>query len=95
MNTQTMTIGFIGLGRMGTPMVQNLLKAGYLLKVYDIVPEKITALVELGARAADSPADAVIGVEVGVFCISPDRGGFGHNYSSIFSKLLPPGQYLF
>ncbi|MDK1030249.1 MAG: NAD(P)-binding domain-containing protein, partial [Anaerolineae bacterium] len=42
-----MTIGFIGLGRMGSPMAQNLLKAGYSLKVYDIDPEKITALVEL------------------------------------------------
>ncbi len=72
MNTQTMTIGFIGLGRMGTPMVQNLLKAGYSLKVYDIVPENIMSLVELGARAAVSPADAVTGAEVVISMILDD-----------------------
>lgn len=72
MNIQSMTIGFIGLGRMGSPMAQNLLKAGYSLKVYDIDPEKITALVELGARAAVSPADAVTGVEVAISMILDD-----------------------
>ena len=34
-------IGFIGLGNMGKPMVQNLLKAGYQLVVYDIREEAI------------------------------------------------------
>lgn len=29
-------IGFVGIGAMGTPMAQNLLKAGYPLVVYDI-----------------------------------------------------------
>lgn len=72
MNTQTITIGFIGLGRMGTPMVQNLLKAGYSLKVYDIVAEKIAALVELGAQAAVSPSDAATGVGVVISMILDD-----------------------
>jgi 2-hydroxy-3-oxopropionate reductase len=47
-------IGFIGLGIMGAPMAQNLLKAGYELTVYDIVGEKIDALVRAGARAGSS-----------------------------------------
>lgn len=72
MNTHTKTIGFIGLGRMGTPMVQNLLKAGYSPKVYDIIPEKTAALVELGAQAAASPADAAAGVEVVISMILDD-----------------------
>jgi len=72
MNIQSMAIGFIGLGRMGSPMAQNLLKTGYSLKVYDIDPNKITALVELGARAAVSPADAVSGVEVAISMILDD-----------------------
>ena len=33
-------IGFIGLGIMGKPMAQNLLKAGYELTVYDVVVER-------------------------------------------------------
>ena len=35
------TIGFIGAGNMGLPMIKNLIKKGFLLKVYDINP-KIT-----------------------------------------------------
>ena len=29
-------IAFIGLGNMGAPMAENLLKAGYALSVYDL-----------------------------------------------------------
>jgi 2-hydroxy-3-oxopropionate reductase len=47
-------IGFIGLGIMGSPMAKNLLKAGYLLTVYDIVPEKIDDVVRAGAQAGSS-----------------------------------------
>jgi len=47
-------IGFIGLGIMGKPMARNLLKAGYSLTVYDIVPEKIDDVVEAGAKAGSS-----------------------------------------
>ncbi len=47
-------IGFIGLGIMGSPMAKNLLKAGYSLTVYDIVPEKIDDVVKAGAQAGSS-----------------------------------------
>ncbi|MBW8039856.1 MAG: 2-hydroxy-3-oxopropionate reductase [Planctomycetes bacterium] len=47
-------IGFIGLGIMGKPMAMNLLKAGYSLTVYDIVPDKVKEVVEAGAEAASS-----------------------------------------
>lgn len=47
-------IGFIGLGIMGKPMAMNLLKAGYSLTVYDIVPDKVKDVVEAGAEAASS-----------------------------------------
>jgi 2-hydroxy-3-oxopropionate reductase len=50
-------IGFIGLGIMGMPMAKNLLKAGYYLTVYDIVPEKIKEVVEAGADAGSSSKD--------------------------------------
>jgi 2-hydroxy-3-oxopropionate reductase len=51
------TIGFIGLGIMGNPMAKNLLKAGYSLTVYDIVPEKVEELVKAGATAGASSKD--------------------------------------
>jgi len=47
-------IGFIGLGVMGKPMAKNLLKAGFSLCVYDIVPEPVKELVGAGAKAARS-----------------------------------------
>jgi 2-hydroxy-3-oxopropionate reductase len=51
-------IGFIGLGIMGNPMAKNLIKAGYDLTVYDIIPEKIDDLVRAGAKAASSSKTA-------------------------------------
>ncbi len=50
-------IGFIGLGIMGKPMAQNLIKAGYDLIVYDVVPEKLAAVVGAGAQAGASSRD--------------------------------------
>ena len=32
-------VGFIGLGNMGFPMVNNLIKSGYKVTAYDINPE--------------------------------------------------------
>lgn len=59
-----MHIGFLGLGNMGGPMARNLLKAGHSLTVFDPFPQAVAALVEAGARAANSPADvAKAGVE--------------------------------
>jgi 3-hydroxyisobutyrate dehydrogenase len=49
-------IGFIGLGHMGYPMVKNLLKAGYAVKVYDHFPEAMKNLEKDGAVIAASPA---------------------------------------
>lgn len=33
------TIAFIGLGNMGNPMAANLVKAGYAVQGFDLVPE--------------------------------------------------------
>ncbi|MFV3368833.1 3-hydroxyisobutyrate dehydrogenase [Pseudomonas sp. NY15435] len=52
-----MHIGFLGLGNMGGPMARNLLKAGHSLTVFDPSLQATTALVELGARTAASPAE--------------------------------------
>jgi len=48
-------IGFIGLGIMGSPMSQHLLKAGYPLIVLDRVSEAQKAIVAAGAQAGTSP----------------------------------------
>jgi 3-hydroxyisobutyrate dehydrogenase-like beta-hydroxyacid dehydrogenase len=56
-----MKIGFIGLGRMGTGIAMNLLKAGHELTVYNRTPSKAQPLVSQGARAAKEVADACRG----------------------------------
>jgi 3-hydroxyisobutyrate dehydrogenase len=59
-----MKIGFIGLGHMGNPMARNLLKHGHALKAYDVVPELLKKVVDLGCEPATSPADCAKGVEL-------------------------------
>jgi 2-hydroxy-3-oxopropionate reductase len=67
-------IGFIGLGIMGKPMARNLLKAGYPLTVYDIVPDKAEDVVEVGAKAGSSSKEVAEKSEVIITMLpnSPD-----------------------
>ncbi len=59
-------IGFIGLGNMGLPMAQNLLKAGHQVEGVDVNPAAIEKLKAAGgasveaAKGAASRADVVI-----------------------------------
>ncbi|MEV7391075.1 NAD(P)-dependent oxidoreductase [Streptomyces sp. NPDC091215] len=57
MSEHDLRIGFIGLGAMGRPMVENLLKAGYPVTAFDVRPEVTEPLRALGARIAHSPAE--------------------------------------
>ena len=59
-----MKIGFIGLGIMGKPMAKNLLKAGYELKVHDLVTAAVEELVLAGAVKAQSSAAAARGSDL-------------------------------
>jgi 3-hydroxyisobutyrate dehydrogenase-like beta-hydroxyacid dehydrogenase len=52
------TVAFVGLGQMGGPMAENLLKKGHPVVVYDIDKRKVERFVELGAQASSGPADA-------------------------------------
>lgn len=45
-----MTIGFIGLGRMGRGMASNLQSKGFSLMVHDVVEPPVAALEDLGAK---------------------------------------------
>lgn len=53
------TLGYIGLGIMGAPMAQNLIKAGYPLVVFNRTAAKAQPLIDAGATLAESPADVV------------------------------------
>ncbi len=53
-----MKTGFIGLGRMGSAMAANLIKAGHEVTVFNRTPEKGRELIELGAHEAARIEDA-------------------------------------
>ncbi|MDP6013316.1 MAG: 3-hydroxyisobutyrate dehydrogenase [Alphaproteobacteria bacterium] len=57
-------IGFIGIGRMGGPMVRNVLAAGHDVTAYDLSADALSFAVQAGARAASSAAGAARGAEV-------------------------------
>jgi 2-hydroxy-3-oxopropionate reductase len=57
-------IAFLGIGLMGEPMAQNLLRTGFRLKVWNRTTSKTEALVAAGAELASSPADTVRNVQV-------------------------------
>ncbi|MCW0332424.1 sulfolactaldehyde 3-reductase [Pantoea ananatis] len=56
-------IAFIGLGQMGAPMASNLLNQGHQLNVFDVDPQAVARLVDKGARASVSAAEAATGAE--------------------------------
>lgn len=58
------TIGFIGLGNMGLPMAQNLLKAGFKIQGYDVSKSQMDALAASGGVAAASVKAATAGAEI-------------------------------
>ncbi|MBB5017696.1 3-hydroxyisobutyrate dehydrogenase [Chitinivorax tropicus] len=58
------TIAFIGLGHMGGPMALNLLKAGFSLQVFDLMPASLAAAQAAGARVTASAMEAVQGADI-------------------------------
>lgn len=63
-------VGFVGLGIMGAPMAQNLLRAGFELTVWNRTAAKCEPLVAAGATAAGSPAAVAAASEVTISCVT-------------------------
>lgn len=53
----TETIGFIGVGRMGSRMAENLLEAGYDVVAYDVDEDRVRGMVDEGAEGGTSIPD--------------------------------------
>ena len=66
-------LAFLGLGQMGTPMATRLLEAGHDLTVWNRTPARTGPLVDHGASAADSPAEAVAGADVVITMVANPR----------------------
>ncbi len=59
-----MKVAFIGLGAMGLPMVQNVVKGGFDVSAYDVLPGVAESIP--GVRPAKSIEDAVVGSSVAI-----------------------------
>jgi 3-hydroxyisobutyrate dehydrogenase len=68
-----MKVGWIGLGNMGNPMSQRLLKAGYPLTVYNRSEAKEEALKTMGASVASSPGILLEQVDTIIIMVTDDQ----------------------
>lgn len=66
-------VGFAGLGTMGKPMATNVLKKGYDLTVYDVVPQPVQDLVSMGAKSADSIRELAEKTDVVIEIVPEDK----------------------
>ena len=67
MNEKT---AFIGMGIMGAPMAQNLLKAGYPVTVHTRTKSKAQPVLDAGAAWADNPAQAARNADIVITCVT-------------------------
>jgi 2-hydroxy-3-oxopropionate reductase len=69
--TQSLSVGYIGLGLMGKSIARNILRAGFPLVVHNRSRRAVDELRAEGARPASSPAEVAAQVEI-VFTNLPD-----------------------
>ena len=68
-----MRIGFIGLGSMGLPIANNLIKAQHVLTAYNRTRSRAEELQQIGARIAGSPVEAASDAEALITMLADDR----------------------
>lgn len=69
----TTKIGWIGLGKMGVPMSQSLIKAGFSVTVYNRNKEKEESLKASGAEGASTPATLIQQSDMVFIMVTDDK----------------------
>ena len=89
----TSSIGFIGLGRMGLPMAQNLLDADFPLAVFNRTASRADTLRQNGARWANSPRDLAAQSDIVISIIADDAAlrAIALGEDGILAGLKPDG----
>ena len=72
MSTTLPKIAWVGLGIMGSPMAENLLKAGYEVTGFTLEQDKLDRLASSGGTPADSIADAVAEADIVITMVPAD-----------------------
>jgi 3-hydroxyisobutyrate dehydrogenase-like beta-hydroxyacid dehydrogenase len=65
-------LGFIGIGYMGRPIAQRLLKAGFRLTAYDRHRTKAEELIQYGGTIAENVAELSSNCDVVLSCLASD-----------------------
>ncbi len=89
-------IAFIGVGKMGAPMVHNLLKKGHCVSVFDLDSEAVQRCREWGADSATSPIDAVNRADI-IFTMLQTADQVREvclGQQGIFAHLIPEALYI-
>ncbi|XP_030377057.1 putative oxidoreductase GLYR1 homolog isoform X2 [Scaptodrosophila lebanonensis] len=68
------TIGFLGLGMMGSTIVKDLIYTGHKVVVWNRTIDKCQPFAEAGADVKDTPMDVVEAADVIFCCVSDPKG---------------------
>jgi len=67
------TIGVVGAGRMGTPIIGHLARKGFATQACDVSPARASVVKELGAQWAASPESLAAECDAILVCVGFDR----------------------
>lgn len=93
--SETLKVGWAGIGKMGMPMSRRVLENGYALWVYEPLPENRASVVAQGANVAHSLEDLAEAADVIMLTIPNDAVLRALTLSpGALADLLKPGQIL-
>ena len=67
------TVGFVGLGNMGFPMVTNLVEAGFSVRGFDVAAAAVEKITTVGATGAATAAEAAANADVLILMLPNSR----------------------
>src|SRR5712691_707010 len=67
------SVGVVGAGRMGTPIIGHLARKGFSTQACDLNPARAGAVKERGAQWAASPASLAAACDAILICVGFDR----------------------
>ncbi len=87
-----MRVAFLGLGRMGEPMAQNLAKAGLLACAWNRSPGRADWCGDAGVRVGTSAADAAAGADVVILMLADGAAALAVGREAL--SAMAPGSIL-
>ena len=85
-----MRVGIAGLGKMGSAFAENLIHRGYEVRVWDRSSDHVRAVVALGAQAAATPEELVVGMDAVLVMLWDDAAAKEISLARIIPAASPP-----